>query len=279
MSMTHEVAIDLLAPYVDSALPLGEEAAVREHVAECAVCSGEVAGLRKLNEALAFSPAPPVAFHAFWAGIETKLPKPRAHARGRVVRRSLVLAFGLAALLVLTTGASAFASDRVLPDSPIYSLKRFGETVRLDLARTRQDRVQLELALARERLHEAQAMATARKNQLALNSLQSFQSLLKDAGPELENPNASDRSEMLRTISTLSDELTQVEEAATTVADETDVQLEAVVQDAQAELAQDEQVSGSTPAGTQAGPTPEPQDSAAPKVSPQPSTGQTPGTE
>jgi hypothetical protein len=279
MSMTHEVAIDLLAPYVDSALPMGEAAAVRDHLAECEACSGEVAGLQKLNEAMAFPPAPPVAFHTFWAGIETKLPKPRPHARGQVVRRSLVLAFGLAALLVLTTGASAFASDRVLPDSPIYSLKRFGETVRLDLARTRQDRVQLELALARERLHEAQKMATARKNQLALASLQSFQSLLKDAGPELENANASDRSEMLRTISTLSDELTQVEEAATTEADETDVQVEAIVQDARAELAQDEQVSGSPSAGTQAGPTPEPRDSAAPTVSPQPSSGQTPGTE
>jgi predicted anti-sigma-YlaC factor YlaD len=261
MSMTHELATELLAPYVDGALPLGEAAAVRAHLAECAACSGDVAGLERLNQALAFAPAPPVAFAAFWAGIQKQLPKPRAQARVRVVRRSLVLAFGLAALLVVTTAASAFASDRVLPDSPIYSLKRVGETVRLDLTRTRKDRVRLELSLAIERLHEAQAMATARKNQLALASLQNFQALLKDAGPELENSASADRPDMLRTISTLSDGLTQVEAAATTQADETDVQVETVVQDAQAELAQDERDAGSPSAGNQPGPTPEPQQS------------------
>src|SRR5713226_7731860 len=124
MSMTHELATELLAPYVDGALPLGEAAAVRAHLTGCAACSGEVAGLEQLNQALAFPPAPPVAFHAFWAGIQRALPAPRSRGRGRVVRRSLVLAFGLAALLVLTTAVSAFASDRILPDSPIYSLKR-----------------------------------------------------------------------------------------------------------------------------------------------------------
>ncbi|HLB76945.1 MAG TPA: DUF5667 domain-containing protein, partial [Candidatus Dormibacteraeota bacterium] len=195
------------------------------------------------------------------------------------VRRSLVLAFGLAALLVVTTAASAFASDRVLPDSPIYSLKRVGETVRLELAGSRQDRVQLELALAKERLHEAQAMATARKNQLALASLQNFQALLKDAGPELENRTASDRPEMLRTISTLSDELTQVEQAATTQADETDVQMETVVQDAQATLMQDEHDAGSGPAGRDPRPTPAPQESAAPQETPQPSSVPAPSSE
>lgn len=279
MSMTHELATELLTPYVDGALPLGEAAAVRAHLGECAACSGEVAGLQKLNQALAFAPAPPVAFSAFWAGIQKQLPKPRANARVRVVRRSLVLAFGLAALLVVTTAASAFASDRVLPDSPIYSLKRVGETVRLDLARSRQDRVQLELALATERLHEAQAMAIARKNQLALASLQNFQALLKDAGPELENRTAPDRPEMLRTISTLSDELTQVEQAATTQADEADVQVETVVQDAQATLMQDEHDAGSPPAGTDPRPTPAPQESAAPQETPQPSSVPAPSSE
>jgi len=279
MSMTHELATELLTPYVDGALPLGEAAAVRAHLGECAACSGEVAGLQKLNQALAFAPAPPVAFAAFWAGIQTQLPKPRSNARVRVVRRSLVLAFGLAALLVVTTAASAFASDRVLPDSPIYSLKRVGETVRLDLARTRQDRVRLELSLATERLHEAQAMATARKNQLALASLQNFQALLKDAGPELENRTAPDRPEMLRTISALSDELTQVEQAATTQADETDVQVETVVQDAQATLTQDEHDAGSGPAGRDPRPTPAPQESAAPPGTPQPSSVPAPSSE
>src|SRR2546425_1427724 len=269
MSMTHELATELLAPYVDGALPLAEAAAVRAHLTECAACSDEVAGLQQLNQALAFGPAPPVAFHAFWAGIQKQLPRPRAQARVRVVRRSLVLAAALAALLVVTTAASAFASDRILPDSPIYSLKRVGETVRLDLTRTRQDRVQLELGLALERLHEAQAMAVARKSHLALASLQNFQALLTDAGPELENPAAADRPEVLRTISTLTDELTQVEQAATAQADESDVQVETVVQDAKAELAQDEQDPGAPAAGTQPGPTPEPQDTAAPKESPE----------
>lgn len=271
MSMTHELATELLAPYVDGALPLAEAAAVRAHLGECASCSGEVVGLQKLNQALAFPPAPPVAFAAFWAGIQKRLPKPRVQARVRVVRRSLVLAAALAALLVVTTAASAFASDRVLPDSPIYSLKRVGETVRLELARTRQDRVRLELRLAGERLREAQAMATAGKNQLALASLHNFQALLKDAGPELENPAAADRPQTLRTIGSLSDELTQVEQAATTQADESDVQVEAVVQDAKAELAQDGQDAGASAAGTQAGPTPEPHESATPLETPQPS--------
>ncbi len=245
MSMTHELASELLAPYVDGALPLGEAAALRAHLGECAACSGEVAGLQQLNQALAFPAAPPVAFHAFWAGIQQALPGPRPRARVRAVRRSLVLAFALAALLVLTTAASAFASDRILPDSPIYSLKLVCENVRLDLAGTPQDRVRLELSLAMERLREAQTMARERKNQLALTSLQNFQSLLRDAGPELENPAAADRQETLRTISTLSDELTQVGQAATNQADETDIQVEAVVQDAQASLAEDEQDAGS----------------------------------
>src|SRR5712692_3082565 len=251
MSMTHELATELLTPYVDGALPLGEAAAVRAHLGECAACSGEVAGLQKLNQALAFAPAPPVAFAAFWAGIQKQLPKPRANARVRVVRRSLVLAFGLAALLVVTTAASAFASDRVLP----------------------------ELALAKERLHEAQAMAIARKNQQALASLQNFQALLKDAGPELENRTAPDRPEMLRTISALSDELTQVEQAATTQADEADVQVETVVQDAQATLTQDEHDAGELPAGRPPRPTPAPQESAAPQETPQQSSVPAPSSE
>jgi uncharacterized protein DUF5667/putative zinc finger protein len=251
MSMTHQLATELLAPYVDGALPLGEAAALRAHLGECAACSAEVAGLQQLTQALVFPAAPPVAFHAFWARIQQQLPTPRSRARVRVVRRSLVLAFGLAGLLVLTTAASAFASDRILPDSPIYSLKRVGESVRLDLSATRQDRVRLELSLATERLHEARTMATERKNQLALSSLQNFQSLLRDASPELENPAATDRQETQRAISTLSDELTQVGQAATNQADQTDIQVEAVVQDAQATLAEDEQDAGSPPATPQ----------------------------
>jgi len=100
MSMTHELATAMLAPYVDGALPLGEAAAVRAHLAECGPCSAEVPGLEELNRALAFAPAPPVAFHTFWAGIRERLPH-RRPAPVRVVRRSLGLAFALAALLVL----------------------------------------------------------------------------------------------------------------------------------------------------------------------------------
>jgi len=122
-------------------------------------------------------------------------------------------------------------------------------------------------------------MATERKNHLALTSLQNFQSLLKDASPELQNPTAADRPEMLRTISTLSDELTQVDKAATSEAGESDIKVEAVVQDAQATLAEDEQDAGSPPAGRNPGPTPAPQESAAPQETPEPSSLPAPGSD
>ncbi len=273
MSTTHELATAMLAPYVDGALPLGEAAAVRAHLAECGPCSTEVSGLEQLNRALAFPPAPPYAFHAFWAGIEKRLPR-RRPGPVRVVRRSLGLAFALAALLVLATAASAFAADRILPDSPLYSLKLWGETVRVDLAPSRHDRVQLELQLAAERLDEAAAMAKQRKGHLAAGSLRDFQSLLADARPALEHPAASDREQARQAIGGLTVGLDQVNRAVAEAPDESDAEAQAIIQDSQASLVQVEQESESQPAETaqpetSAAPNETPEASAAPRESPE----------
>lgn len=248
MSMTHQLATELLAPYVDGALPLGEAAAVRAHLRECAGCTAEVRELEQLNQALVLPPAPPVAFAAFWAGVEKALPG-RRPARVRLVRGSVALAFGLAALLVLATAASAFASDRILPDSPLYSLKLVGETVWVDLTPGRHDRVQLQVRLLAERLREAQTMAREGKDQLAVASLRSFQSLLTDASPALEHPAQADRQETLQDIDDLSQGLAEVEQAASTAPDESDAQVQAIVQDSQASLAEAEQNAESQPVG------------------------------
>lgn len=239
--MTHEFASQLLAAYVDGALPLGDAASVRAHLAVCPTCSTEVSGLEELNRALVLPAAPPVAFHAFWAGIEKRLPRRAATRPARVVRPALALAFVLAALLALTTAASAFASDRILPDSPLYSLKVAGENVRIDLALGQRDRTQLTVQLAGERLREAKAMAGEQKNQLAVASLRSFQSLLADASPALQHPAPAERQETLNTIGDLDQALTEVEQAASKTADETDAEVEAIVQSSRASLAQDEQ--------------------------------------
>jgi len=207
---------------------------------DCAACAAEVRGLEELNRALVLPDAPPVAFHPFWAGIAKRLPRRAAGRPARVVRRTLVLAFALTALLILTTTASAFASDRILPDSPLYSLKLVGENVRIDLTLGQHDRVQLELQLAAERLREARSMAGEQRNQLAVASLRSFQSLLADASPALQHPAPAERQDTLNEIGALSQELTDVQEAAGTTADESDIEVQAIVQESQASLTQDE---------------------------------------
>jgi hypothetical protein len=169
-----------------------------------------------------------------------------------------VLAFGLTALLMLTTAASAFASDRILPDSPLYSLKLVGENVRIELTLGQHDRLQLQLQLAAERLREAKSMAGQQRNQLAVASLRSFQSFLADAGPALQHPAPAERQDALNQISALSQGLTDVQVAAGTTADESDVEVQVIVQESQASLTQDEQAANESPSVVQeAGPSSE----------------------
>jgi anti-sigma factor RsiW len=244
--MTHESATQLLAPYVDGALSQAEASAVGAHVSACRDCSADVLGLEQLNRALDFPTAPPVAFHRFWAEIQQALPS-RRQPRVRVVRGSLALAFALACLLVLATAASAFASDRILPDNPLYGVKRVGETLRVDLALTRHEQMRLRLALAAERLREAKTMAQAQKTQLAVASLKDFQSLLADTEPALAHQVPADQPETLRQVAALQQELVQVEDA--------DAQVKTIVQDSQASLTQVEQ-EASASAGVAPTPTP-----------------------
>lgn len=256
MSMTHDFASELLAPYVDGALPLAEAAGLGAHLAECAACSAEVRGLEELNRAVVLPPAPPVSFHAFWAGIEKRLPRRGATRSRRAVRRSLALAVALAALLLVATAASAFASDRILPDSPLYSLKLVGETVRIDLTLAQHDRLQLKVQLAAERLQEARTMAGERKNQLAVASLRRFQSLLAEAGPGLRHPAPAEREQTLKEIDGLSQSLTEVEQ--------TDPEVQAIVQESEASLTQDEQDAGQNTQSSEAQPSPAPEASGTP---------------
>jgi predicted transcriptional regulator len=266
--MTHEFATQLLAPYVDGALPLADASAVQVHLSGCPDCSADVLGLERLNRMLEFPPAPPVAFHRFWAGIEQALPS-RRPSRVRVLRGSLALAFALACLLVVVTAASALAADRILPDSPLYPVKRVGESLRVDLTLTRHDRMRLRLALAAERLREAKAMAQARKNELAVASLKDFQSLLSNAEPALQHQVAADQQETMQQVAGLQQELTQVEAAATASPNAGDAQVEAIVQDSRASLTQVEQ-EASAPVAAEPTPTPEPSSTPASQPTPEP---------
>lgn len=245
--MTHESATRLLAPYVDGALSQTEASDMRQHLLGCPACSAEVDGLEHLNRVLDFPAAPPVAFHRFWAGIQQALPG-RRQPRVPVVRRSLALAFALACLLVVATAASAFASDRILPDNPLYPVKRVGETLRLNLALGSRAQMRLRLTLAAERLREAKSMAQAQKTKLAVASLKDFQSLLTSAKPAVQHQAPADQNETRQQVEGLQQELIQVEQA--------DADMKAVVQDSQASLAQVEQ-EASAPSGADSSPTPE----------------------
>jgi len=102
--------------------------------------------------------------------------------RFRPFRLATALAAALAVLLV----GSAVASAQSLPTSPLYSIKRFDEGLRLALTVGAPSRFSYHLELARIRLVEVQAMVNADRLDLAEAALQSYEADLADAAAEAE---------------------------------------------------------------------------------------------
>jgi len=102
--------------------------------------------------------------------------------RFRPFRLATALAAALAVLLV----GSAVASAQSLPNSPLYSIKRFDEGLRLALTVGAPSRFSYHLELARIRLVEVQAMVNADRLDLAEAALQSYEADLADAAAEAE---------------------------------------------------------------------------------------------
>jgi len=102
--------------------------------------------------------------------------------RWRPFRLATALVAALAVLLV----GSAVASAQSLPNSPLYSIKRFDEGLRLALTVGAPSRFSYHLELARIRLVEAQAMVDGDRLDLAEAALQSYEADLADAAAEAE---------------------------------------------------------------------------------------------
>ncbi len=243
---SHDAVRELLVAYADGQLPSGQVAAVERHLPACVECAAELSELRQLNLALAnFPPAPPVPFHPFWAKLQAALPAPPAERRSLFAPgRRMALAVVLAALLALTVGVTAFASESALPDNPLYSVKRLREQVQLTLTMDQQARLQLEIQLAVERLREARVMAGNGRPELAVASLRDFDALMTAAGAALQRAATdADRGGVESIIQSLRLQLTGVDEVNETRGGD-DREVKASVEKARQALAADEPKDG-----------------------------------
>lgn len=102
--------------------------------------------------------------------------------RWRPFRLATALVAALAVLLV----GSAVASAQSLPNSALYPVKRFDESLRATLTLGAPARFSYQLELARIRLAEAQAMVDAGRLDLAEAALQSYEANLTEAAAEAE---------------------------------------------------------------------------------------------
>ena len=180
----HAASLELNA-FVEGALPAKERRLMAKHLKSCVSCRNEVQGLRRLEALIdSLPPTPPSAFTPFWLRLRARLPQPRAE-KTPVLRPRLVFALAAAAVTALTLSSAAFAAESALPDSPLYGLKQATEQVELSLARTSQERADVELRLATVRLQEASAMAGVHRGDLAAEAIDRFNALLERLGPQL----------------------------------------------------------------------------------------------
>ena len=100
--------------------------------------------------------------------------------RWRPFRLATALVAALAVLLV----GSAVASAQILPNSPLYPVKRFDEGLRATLTLGVPARFSYRLELAQVRLVEVQAMLDAGRLDLAEAALQSYEADLAEAAAE-----------------------------------------------------------------------------------------------
>ncbi len=175
----HAQVTGLLTAYVDGALPASERLAVERHLASCPACRhdhGELSALAGVIQGLPLASAP--AFATFWARLEPQLNRRGWWPQLQAPRRWALAPVLAVALLVLGAAGSAYASERALPGSPLFPVKLLREDVELHLASSPQQRNQLILHFASARLGEAEALNRQGKDDLAVQSLERFRSLL-----------------------------------------------------------------------------------------------------
>ena len=233
--LSHATAQEWLIPYADGMLSNDERLRIDGHLGSCASCRRELTGVRQLNLLLVgLPPAPPVPFAPFWLRLQAALPAPRLAqptARFTLYRRAGI-AFAAAAFATLTAVTCAFAAESSLPDSPLFPLKGMEESVRLALTPA-PARPQAELAIASERLREAQVMVASGKPALAVKSVRAFRVMLPAIIAGLTQ--ASDPKVARDQVRALDLELTGVQEANATRGDD-DVELKQLVLTSKDEL-------------------------------------------
>jgi hypothetical protein len=187
--LSHATTRDWLITYADGMLAADERRRIDGHIAGCASCAAELREVRELNLLLVtLPPAPPVAVAPFWLKLQAALPQRRTLKLPSFSGyRRMSVAFAMAAATALAATVSAFAAPSALPDSPLYPVKHFEEDLRLALTPSN-ERLNVQLQLASERLREAQAMAANHKPLLAENSLRGFELILNNAAAALKNP-------------------------------------------------------------------------------------------
>ena len=269
--LSHQAILGSLDAYSDGTLPDSLRADVDAHLKTCAECGESLKQIHRLDQLLNdLPPMPAVPFARFWSKLEPRLPS-QVQKRAPFFRPARVAASFALAILASLVGVVALASDGVLPDSPLYSVKHFRQGVQLSLADAH-ERPRLELFLGKQRLHEAAVMLQRKHHDLALASLRDFRALIVDATPRLENAGAQpDTAELTSTVAQIKTELEAVRGAndGQDGSDAADIAaVDGAVQDAQNAVTQVETEVDTTPGVVES---PSPQESASPEPSSQPS--------
>jgi anti-sigma factor ChrR (cupin superfamily) len=215
--LSHQSIHRSLDAYVDGTLHDSQRAEVDAHLQTCAECEKSVREIRRLDLVLDdLSLAPSIPFPRFWSKLQERLPN-KVDKRAPFSRPGRVAAAFALAVFASLVGVVALASDGVMPDSPLYSVKHARQEVQLALAASR-ERPRLELILGKQRLHEALVMVQRKRHDLALASLRDFQALLVDATSQLEKApgDQSDTAVLVSSVTDLETELEAVRNASTT---------------------------------------------------------------
>ncbi len=208
--LSHKATWGSLDAYSDGTLPDSQRADVATHLQTCAKCGESLRQIHHLDQVLNdLPPMQGVPFARFWSKLEPRLPN-HVQKRAPFLRPSRVAASLTLAVLASLVGVVALASDGVLPDSPLYSVKHFRQGVQLSLAGAH-ERPRLELFLGKQRLHEAAVMVQRKRHDLALASLRDFHALIVDAAPRLENSGGQlDIADLTSTVAQIKTELDAV---------------------------------------------------------------------
>jgi hypothetical protein len=214
--LSHQSIHRSLDAYVDGTLPDSQRAEVDAHLRTCAECGKSVQEIRRLDLVLDdLSLAPSIPFPRFWSKLQDRLPN-HVEKRAPFSRPGRVAAAIALAVFASLVGVVALASDGVMPDSPLYSVKHARQEFQLALAGSR-ERPRFELILGKQRLHEALLMVQRKRHDLALASLRDFQALLVDATFRLEKApgDQPDTAVLVSSVADLETELEAVRNAST----------------------------------------------------------------